>query len=154
MPRTAVYAGCFDPPTESALWIIREASRIFARLTVAVLEPTDWPFRERIFSLEERVALLRSALDGLDNVVVLPFARPLADSCVIAADADCLLNDQRQSCPFGFRETFDEGRGDGAGRSVVLIVPRSTGRSCHEVCRTVGDPGWQEDIRRDLPREV
>ncbi len=154
MPRTAVYADCFDPPTEASLWLVREGAKLFDRLTVAVLEPTDWPGRESLFSLEERLAFLGKAFSGLDNVCVMPFFRPVADSWVLAAGADYLLNDQSQSCPWGSRREFAEGRGDGSGRSVVIIVPPEVGRFCNGIRHAIGFADWQEDIRADLPPAV
>jgi pantetheine-phosphate adenylyltransferase len=70
-PRTAVYTGSFDPITLGHLDVIERASRIFDRIVVGVgINPDKQP----LFSLEERVGLVRSSLDGLANVKVELFS--------------------------------------------------------------------------------
>jgi pantetheine-phosphate adenylyltransferase len=74
--RVGVYPGTFDPITNGHLDIIRRASRLVDRLIVAVsINAGKGP----LFSLDERVALLREELtdgeNGLNgtNVEVVPF---------------------------------------------------------------------------------
>lgn len=70
-PRTAVYTGSFDPITLGHLDVIERASRIFERIVVGVgINPDKQP----LFSLEERVGLVRASLDGLANVQVELFS--------------------------------------------------------------------------------
>ena len=69
--RTAVYTGSFDPVTLGHLDVIERASRIFDVLVVGVgINPDKQP----MFSLEERVGLVRSAVAGLPNVRVERFS--------------------------------------------------------------------------------
>lgn len=67
--RTALYPGSFDPVTSGHLDIIERACAIFDRVVVAVLEN---PAKTPLFSIEERVDLLRRSLDG-DRVRVDTF---------------------------------------------------------------------------------
>ena len=61
-PRNAVYTGSFDPITLGHLDVIERASRIFDGIVVGVgINPDKQP----LFSLEERVGLVRASLDGL-----------------------------------------------------------------------------------------
>jgi pantetheine-phosphate adenylyltransferase len=70
-PRIAVYTGSFDPITLGHLDVIERASRIFDRIVVGVgINPDKQP----LFSLEERVRLVRESLDGLGNVAVELFS--------------------------------------------------------------------------------
>ena len=57
--RIALYPGSFDPPTHGHLSIIQRGLKIFDGLTVAVLKN---PAKDAVFSVEERVDLLRGAL--------------------------------------------------------------------------------------------
>lgn len=60
MKRHAVYAGSFDPITRGHLSVIARAQLLFAELTVLVAKhPRKTPF----FTLEERCALIRGALE-------------------------------------------------------------------------------------------
>ena len=71
-PLTAVYPATFDPPTNGHLDIVRRAARLFDQVIVAVYaEPTKAVW----FTAEERVAMLREALDAehLANVEVRPY---------------------------------------------------------------------------------
>lgn len=69
--RIAVYTGSFDPITLGHLDVIERASRIFDGIVVGVgINPDKQP----LFSLEERVGLVRASLDGLTNVRVELFS--------------------------------------------------------------------------------
>lgn len=65
--RVAVYPGSFDPVTLGHLDIIRRAARQFDRLIVSVLNNTT---KNPLFSVEERVELLREITKDLPNVEV------------------------------------------------------------------------------------
>jgi len=69
MPRTAVFAGTFDPVSNGHVDVIRRASRLFDRLVVAVAKAG----KETLFSIEERVAMATAATKGIAGVVVEPF---------------------------------------------------------------------------------
>ena len=67
---TAVYPGTFDPSTLGHMDIAVRASRLFSQVVVAVYSNSP---RTPLFSTEERVSLLREAVQGLQNVVVESF---------------------------------------------------------------------------------
>ncbi|WP_123039998.1 pantetheine-phosphate adenylyltransferase [Cohnella candidum] len=68
--RVAVYPGSFDPVTFGHLDIIRRAAKQFDRLIVSVLNNTT---KSPLFSVEERVELLREVTKDLPNVEVDSF---------------------------------------------------------------------------------
>ncbi len=65
--RVAVYPGSFDPVTYGHLDIIHRAAKQFDRLIVAVLNNMT---KNPLFSLEERMELLRQVTGDLPNVEV------------------------------------------------------------------------------------
>jgi len=70
MTRIAVYPGSFDPVTLGHLDILERAMLIFDKVVLAVLEnPTKAP----LFSVEERVQLLRKTVDNNPNLDVGTF---------------------------------------------------------------------------------
>jgi len=69
--RTAVYTGSFDPITLGHLDVIDRASRIFEAVVVGVGINPD---KQALFTLEERVGLVRAAVSHLANVRVELFS--------------------------------------------------------------------------------
>ena len=67
----AVYPGTFDPLTRGHEDLVRRASRLFGTLVVGV---ADSRAKRTFFSLEERVAIAREQLGGIENVQVVGFA--------------------------------------------------------------------------------
>lgn len=67
----AIYPGSFDPMTNGHLDIIRRAALIFDELTVSVLDNKQ---KTPLFSVEERVNILREATKDLPNVKVDSFS--------------------------------------------------------------------------------
>jgi len=72
----AVYPGSFDPLTHGHLDLIERASQIFDHLVVAVLTNLE---KAPLFSLEERVEMLREVTAGMPNVSVDTFSGLLVD---------------------------------------------------------------------------
>lgn len=75
--RIGVYPGSFDPLTNGHLDIIRRASKLFDHLIVAVL--VNASKKNAIFTMEERVALIRKCTDQMPNVEVKMFDGLLVD---------------------------------------------------------------------------
>lgn len=73
---TVIYPGTFDPITNGHLDIIERSAAIFPRVLVAV---ANSPSKKPLFSLEERVALVRQSVAHLPNVEVLGFSDLLAN---------------------------------------------------------------------------
>ena len=74
--KAAVYPGSFDPVTYGHLDVIVSASQIFDELTVSVLNNTQ---KSPLFSVEERVNILKEATKDLPNVKVDSFSGLLID---------------------------------------------------------------------------
>ena len=72
----AIYPGSFDPLTHGHLDLIERASQIFDQLVVAVLTNLE---KAPLFSIEERVEMLREVTAGMPNVSVDTFSGLLVD---------------------------------------------------------------------------
>ena len=72
----AIYPGSFDPITNGHLDIITRGAKIYDKLIVAVLVNMD---KNCLFSIEERVDLIKRVTKDLDNVEVLSFDGLLVD---------------------------------------------------------------------------
>jgi pantetheine-phosphate adenylyltransferase len=76
MTKRAIYPGTFDPLTYGHIDIIKRASRIFAEVIVAVAES---PQKEPLFSLLERMEMLKSAVGKFPGVKVESFSGLIID---------------------------------------------------------------------------
>jgi len=74
--RTAIYPGSFDPLTNGHLDLIYRAARLFDRVIVAVAASEG---KNPLFSLDERIALLRRVVMTVPNVEVDSFTGLLVD---------------------------------------------------------------------------
>ncbi len=69
--RIAVYPGSFDPPTLGHLDLIRRAAALFDGVIVAVAHNADKP--GGLFSIDERMEMIREMVDGMPGVQVSHF---------------------------------------------------------------------------------
>ncbi len=76
MGLTALYPGTFDPVTNGHLDVIRRAARHFEKVVVAVLEN---PAKEPLFSVEERLAMLKEAIGDIENAELDRFSGLLVE---------------------------------------------------------------------------
>lgn len=76
MTRTVVYPGTFDPITLGHMDLIERGLRQFDKVIVAVAAS---PKKKPLFSLEQRVALVREVTKGMGNVEVDGFRNLLVD---------------------------------------------------------------------------
>jgi pantetheine-phosphate adenylyltransferase len=75
--RTGVYPGTFDPITLGHMDIIRRGAKLVDRLVIGV---TTNPSKSPMFSVDERMAMVRSEIDGLGGEVeVVSFDSLLMD---------------------------------------------------------------------------
>ncbi len=78
MTTTAIYPGSFDPITNGHISIIKAGLVCFDRLTVAVLKN---PKKQSLFSVEERIEMIREAFGEDQHVEVDSFDGLLVDYC-------------------------------------------------------------------------
>jgi pantetheine-phosphate adenylyltransferase len=73
---TAIYPGTFDPPTNGHLDLIARGSKLFEHLTVAILNN---PVKNPLFTVDERVEMLKESTRQLGNVSVATFEGLMVD---------------------------------------------------------------------------
>ena len=89
--KTALFPGAFDPVTNGHLDLMERAVKLFDRLIVAVA------YREEkgvLFSVEERLEMLREVTRGMGNVEVTHFSGLLVDFAA-ARKADVVIRGLR-----------------------------------------------------------
>jgi len=72
----ALYPGTFDPPTNGHLDLIERGAKLFEHLTVAILIN---PVKNPLFTVEERVEMMREATHACGNVSVATFEGLMVD---------------------------------------------------------------------------
>ncbi|HWF46408.1 MAG TPA: pantetheine-phosphate adenylyltransferase [Bryobacteraceae bacterium] len=73
---TAIFPGSFDPLTKGHLDLITRGSRLFGRIVIAVLINAD---KKPLFTVEERLAMVREATAAIANVEVDSFSGLLVE---------------------------------------------------------------------------
>jgi len=74
--KVAVYAGTFDPVTNGHLDILSRAQALFDKIYVGVAADN---YKENVFTLDERVQLLKEATQDFEKVKVEAFSGLLID---------------------------------------------------------------------------
>lgn len=74
--RLAVYPGSFDPVTNGHIDILEKTSKIFDKIIVAVVHNVS---KNALFTLDERVTLIKESTKHLDNIEVECFSGLLAN---------------------------------------------------------------------------
>ncbi len=96
--KRAIYPGSFDPVTYGHIDIIERASDIFDELIVAVL---DNKAKSPLFSVNERVNILKEVLKDINNVKILSYEGLLVDFAM-ANDANVIVRGLRAVTDFEY----------------------------------------------------
>jgi pantetheine-phosphate adenylyltransferase len=74
--RRAIYPGSFDPVTNGHLDVVERARKLFDEVIVAVAHNDE---KQALFSLDQRLNLLRETVGKIDNIRVAQFEGLLVD---------------------------------------------------------------------------
>ena len=94
--KLAVYPGSFDPLTNGHVDIIERGTRLFDKIVVAILVNVE---KSPLFSMQERVEIVREVFKGHPNVEVDTFEGLLVDY-VAARKADVIVRGLRALSDF------------------------------------------------------
>jgi len=94
--KLAVYPGSFDPLTNGHVDIIERGTRLFDKIVVAILVNVE---KSPLFSMQERVEIVREVFKGSPNVEVDTFEGLLVDY-VAARKADVIVRGLRALSDF------------------------------------------------------
>ncbi len=96
--RTVLYPGSFDPLTNGHLDLIDRAVKLFDKVLVAVAVNSD---KSPLFSIEERVVLIKESCKKYPNVEVVSFTGLLVEA-VELYQADAVLRGLRAFSDFEY----------------------------------------------------
>jgi pantetheine-phosphate adenylyltransferase len=98
MQITAIYPGTFDPITNGHVDLIARASRLYHKVVVAVAVNRG---KTPLFSLDERVDLIKSVVSEFSNVLVIGFDTLLVE-CAKQHGANVILRGLRAVSDFEY----------------------------------------------------
>ena len=94
----AIYPGSFDPFTNGHMDIVNRGLQIFETVIIAVASNSE---KNSLFSIDERVAMIRKLVDGNPRLQVETFKGLLVDY-VVAKEARVILRGLRAVTDFEF----------------------------------------------------
>src|SRR5918999_4680907 len=98
MIRRAIYPGSFDPVTNGHLDVTERARKLFDEVIVAVAHNDD---KQPLFTLEERLDLLRHTIGKIDGVKIAQFDGLLV-KFALAEKAQAVIRGLRAVSDFEF----------------------------------------------------
>src|SRR6202140_3447163 len=96
--RRAIYPGSFDPVTNGHLDVVERARKLFDEVVVAVAHNDE---KQPLFSLQERLDLLRETVGKIDNVRIAQFEGLLVEFA-LAQKAHAVIRGLRAVSDFEF----------------------------------------------------
>ena len=139
--RRAIYPGSFDPVTNGHLDVIERGRKLFDQVIVAVANNDE---KQPLFSLEERLALLRETAGRMDNVQIAEFSGLLVEFAQ-AKNAGAVIRGLRAVSDFEFEfQMALMNRKLDAAVETIFLMPKEeytylSSRIVKEIARLGGD---------------
>jgi pantetheine-phosphate adenylyltransferase len=137
----AIYPGTFDPITNGHLDIIARASRLYHQVIIAVAVNKG---KDPLFSLDERVALVKAVTPGFRNIRVIGFDNLLVE-CAKQQGAHVILRGLRAVSDFEYEfQLAGMNRHLAANLETVFLTPAEqyefiSSTMIREIARLHGD---------------
>jgi len=146
----AIYAGSFDPPTNGHLDLARRASMLFPRVVVAL---GQHPSRSALFTVDERLELLKRVCAPIPNVEVALFDGLLVDYAQ-RIGARIIVRGLRAATDFEYELQIAHANADLAPDIDTVFLPTRTnyGFISASLVREIASHGG--DVSRYAPPEV
>lgn len=145
--RRAVCPGTFDPVTLGHLDIVRRAAALFDEVVVAVGVN---PSKSRLFSADERLAMLERACAGIDRVRVASFTGLLTEFCS-ANDVQAIAKGLRAGTDFDYELPMAHMNATLAPGVETVFLPTGAGYSFVSSSLVKEVAGFGGDVSRFLP---
>src|SRR6187431_2952827 len=139
--RRAIYPGSFDPITNGHLDVIERARKLFDEVVVAVAHNDE---KQPLFSLEQRLDLLRETAGQIENVRIAEFSGLLVEFAR-AQNAGAVIRGLRAVSDFEFEfQMALMNRNLNAAVETIFLMPKEeytylSSRIVKEIARLGGD---------------
>ena len=154
MPRTALYAGSFDPITNGHLDVVRQAARLADRLVLAIgIHPGKTP----LFTADERLAMLKEVCGPVAQEAGAALACVTFDDLVIALaqreGATILIRGLRDATDFDYEVQMSQMNGAMAPdiETVFLAASPANRMIASSLVRQIAQMGG--DVTLFIPKE-
>jgi pantetheine-phosphate adenylyltransferase len=146
----AIYAGSFDPPTKGHLDLVDRASKLFPKVIVAL---GQHPTRSALFSVDERLGLLREVCKPIANAEVALFDGLLVDYAR-SVNASIIVRGLRAATDFEYELQIAHANADLAPEVDTVFLPTRTnyGFISASLVREIASHGG--DVSRYAPEAV
>jgi len=139
--RTVIYPGSFDPLTNGHLDVLQRVTKLFDRVVIAIAKSDG---KQPLFTLEERLVMVRESVRGLPNVEADTFDGLLVDY-VQRRSAHAVLRGLRAVSDFEFEfQLALMNRKLNDNFETIFMMPKDTytflsSRIVKEIARLGGD---------------
>jgi pantetheine-phosphate adenylyltransferase len=139
--RRAIYPGSFDPVTNGHLDVIARARKLFDEVVVAVAHNDE---KQPLFSLEQRLDLLRETVGRIENVQIAEFSGLLVEFAR-AQNAGAVIRGLRAVSDFEFEfQMALMNRNLNAAVETIFLMPKEeytylSSRIVKEIARLGGN---------------
>ena len=126
MPRTAFYAGSFDPVTNGHVDVIRAACRLADRLVIAI---GTHPGKQPLFSIQDRLDMLKEICAPIGKKENVEIETATFDKLVVSAakkaGATMLIRGLRDGSDFDYEMQMAGMNGEMAPKIQTVFLPAS-----------------------------
>jgi pantetheine-phosphate adenylyltransferase len=152
--KLVVYAGTFDPLTIGHLWMIEQGAALSDKLIVAI---GINPEKRCMFSVDERLEMLRQSVKQFPNVEVSSFTNQFLIAYAQSVGAQFVLRGIRTESDYEYERVMRNINGDlNSGITTIFLMPP---RGIAEVSSSmvkglIGPEGWETVVKGYLPEPV
>jgi len=152
--KRAVYAGSFDPLTNGHMWLIKEGSKLFDEVIVAIGVNNN---KKYTFTLTERMQMLKEATKDYKNIKIDSFENDYLIEYASKVKANYILRGIRSISDYEYEKGMRNINNDlrPSIETVFLICPRELSEISSSLVKSlIGFTGWQEIVRQYIPTAV
>lgn len=149
-PTKAIFAGTFDPITNGHVDIVERAAKLFGGLTIGILVN---PNKNTLFTIEERVELIKESTKHLENIEVIFFEGLLIDYCR-KNDISVLVRGIRSEADISYELQMAHMNKELEASIETVIIPTNTKYSYISSSLIKEVLGFNADIKKLVPECV
>ena len=131
MIRKAVFPGSFDPFTKGHLDVLQSSLRVFDIVVVAIGYNKD---KNGLFSIEDRVEIIKESVKGLEGVEVQSYTGLTVDFCN-SCNAGFIIRGIRSTTDFDFEQVIAQANYKMSPNIQTVFIPSSA--ECSFITSTV-----------------